>query len=69
MQIISGKITKTYNKFVGQIITRNNKKRSNETFFTREIIESLKKAEQEIENGEGMLFEDFVKELRDKYAY
>lgn len=60
---------KTYNKFIGQIITRNNKKRGNEKFFSKEIIECLKKAEKEIENGEGILLEDFVKELRGKYEY
>ena len=32
MQTISGKIMKTYNKFIGQIMTRNNKKRGNENF-------------------------------------
>ena len=53
MQIISGKIT-----------TRNNKKIGDEKFFTKEIIESLKRAEREIENGEGILLEDFVEELR-----
>lgn len=69
MQTISGKIIKTYNRFIGQIITKNNKKRGNENFFTREIIESLKRAEKEIDNGEGILLEDFVKELREKYEY
>ena len=69
MQTISGKIMKTYNKFIGQIITRNNKKRGNEKFFTKEIIECLKKAEREIDNGEGMLLEEFAKELREKYEY
>ena len=57
MQVISGKVLKTYNKFIGKIITKDNKKRGNERFYTREIIESLKKAEQEIENGEGITFD------------
>ena len=69
MQMISRKIVKTCNRFIGQIITRNNKNRGNQKFFTKEIIECLKKAEKEIENGEGMLLEDFAKELRGKYEY
>ena len=67
MQTISGKIMKTYNKFIGQIITQKN--RGNEKFFTRDIIESLKKAEKEIENGEGIVLDDFIRELKEKYEY
>ena len=69
MQTISGKILRTYDKFIGQIITRNNKKVGNEKFLTRDVIESLKQAEREIENGEGILLEEFVKDLRAKYEY
>ena len=60
---------RTYNKFIGQTININSKKRGNEKFFTREIIECLKKAEREIENGEGIFLEDFVREVREKYEY
>ena len=69
MQTISGKIMKTYNKFIGQIITRDNKNRGNEKFFTRDIIESLKQSEREIENGEGIILDDFIRELKEKYEY
>ena len=55
MQTISGKIMKTCNKFIGQIITRNNRKIGNEKFLTREILENLKQAEKEIEKGEGII--------------
>lgn len=69
MQTISGKIIRTCDKFIGQIITRNNKKVGNEKILTRDIIESLKQAEREIENGEGILLEEFVKELRANYEF
>ena len=69
MQTISGKIMKTCNKFIGQIITRNNRKIGNEKFLTREILENLKQAEKEIENGEGIILGDFINELRQKYKY
>lgn len=69
MQTISGKIMKTCNKFIGQIITRNNRKIGNEKFLTREIVENLKKAEKEIDNGEGIILGDFINELRQKYEY
>lgn len=69
MQTISGKILKSYSKFMGQIITRNNKKIGNEKFLTKEIIDNLKQAEREIDNGEGILLDDFIKGLRNKYEY
>ena len=69
MQTISGKIMKTCNKFIGQIITRNNRKIGNEKFLTREIVENLKQAEKEIDNGEGIILGDFINELRQKYEY
>lgn len=69
MKKISKKIMKNYNKFLGEIFTRNNRKLCNKTFLTREIIENLKQAESEINNGEGILLEDFTRELRAKYEY
>ena len=69
MQTISGKILKTCNKFIGQIITRNNRKIGNEKFLTREIVENLKQAEKEIDNGERIILGDFINELRQKYKY
>ena len=35
----------------------------------KEIIEKLKKAEEEIERGEGIESDVFFKELRQKYGY
>lgn len=69
MQTISGKILKSYSKFVGQIIKRNNKKIGNEKFLTKESVENLKQAEREIDNGAGIPLDDFIKGLRNKYEY
>lgn len=69
MKKISKKIMKNYNKLLGEIFIRNNRMICNEAFLTSEIIGNLKKAEREIHNGEGMLLQEFTKELRAKYEY
>lgn len=69
MQTISGIIMRTYDKLVGQITAKTNKKVKNEKFLTKEIIENLKQAEKQIQNGEGIFLDDFVKEVRVKYEY
>lgn len=69
MQIISGKIVKSYSKFIGQILTRKNKKICNQNFWTREIIENLKEAEKEIDEGKLISAKAAFKELRDMYGY
>lgn len=37
--------------------------------LTNDIIEKLKKSEEEIERGEGIEAKTFFKELRQKYGY
>lgn len=44
-------------------------KKNKTVTFSKEIINKLKKAEEEIDNGEGISADVVFKELRQKYGY
>ena len=67
MQIIVGRITNMYNKFVGKTIKTIFDKKSNK-FLTKEIIENLKEAEREIDKGKVIPAKVAFRELRDIYG-
>lgn len=68
MQIKTGKIFNNYNKIIGKIITRRNKKRCNENVFKTRIIEKLKEAEKEIDEGKVISAKVVLNELSDIYG-
>ena len=62
----------------GEIVLTKNKKDNvvimsmeeyNKNILKKEIIEALKKSEQEIENGEGIESDEVFEKLREKYGY
>lgn len=69
MQILSEKIIKNYNKYVGKGIIRKKVRKDNKKFLTREIIEKLKQSEKEIANRRVIPAEVVFKDLRNKYGY
>ena len=67
MQVVVGKILKGINKT--DTIKSIKMKKNKNTFWTKEIIEGLKQAEMEIENGEGIPAEEVLKQWREQYRY
>ena len=65
------------NQYGEVVLTKNNKnnfvvmsmEEYNKNILREEIIKTLKKLEQEIENGEGIESDEALKKFRQKYGY
>ena len=76
-QINLKEIETAVNQYGEVVLSKNNKnnfvvmsmEEYNKNILREEIIKSLKKSEQEIENGEGIESDEAFKKLRQKYGY
>ena len=78
MQQINIKEIETAVNQYGEVVLSKNSKNNfvvmsmeeyNKNILREEIINALKKSEQEIENGEGIESDEAFKKLRQKYGY